>query len=216
MIFLLNGKARSGKDTVADYIVSKTGAKKLWYAKPLKDFSIKYFNLSEDECYEHKTELSRRILQGVGEMFRDEIDKNFWVSQTIKQISTFKKEGFEHFVISDCRYRNEIIEMCTSFDNPKLNKIIESTPEDDWKKYLTDYGYQDKYTYYGDYTPINCHTISIKRENCPQIEYGQNHASENDLNNFLFDCYISNNGTLDDLYKKVDSLMEQLGVKFDR
>ena len=34
MIFLINGKARSGKDTIADYIVNKTGAKKLWMRQP--------------------------------------------------------------------------------------------------------------------------------------------------------------------------------------
>lgn len=219
MIFLLNGKARSGKDTIADYIISKVSAKKLWFAKPLKDFGIKYFNLTQDECYDHKTELSRRVLQGIGEMFRNEIDKNFWVGQVVKQIAQLKKDGVEHFVISDCRYKNEIIELCTNFDNSKLNKIIDNLSEDDWKNYQLEYYGQAVSN--GDVLPdsmfsgdvfMECQTISIKRDNCPQIEYGANHTSENDLNNFVFDWYIKNDGTLEDLYRKVDCILEQLGI----
>jgi hypothetical protein len=211
MIFLINGKARSGKDTIADYIVEKTGAKKLFFAKPLKDMSKKYFNLTDDECSDHKTEVSRRILQGLGSLFREEFDKSYWANQVIDKINEDLSEDVsKHFVISDCRYRNEIIELCASFDHNKFHEIIKRLDPEDWRKYKIEYyGNLDILSerYYDNLESIGCRTIKIARSNGPKIEYGSNHASENDLNSFYFDYLIENSGTLEDLYKKVDDLI---------
>ena len=218
MIFLINGKARSGKDTIADYIVKKTGAKKVWFSKPLKDMAMKYFGLTYDECYDHKTEFSRRILQAIGQMYRDEFGKNFWVDKVISNIldmNTSNKD--KHFVISDCRYKNEIIELCSTFDQKSLVNIIQNIGEEIWKEYQIEY--YGAFNKVSDFVFINnsqvgCTTVKITRDNCPKIEYGADHPSENDLNNFSFDNLIENNGTLQDLYKIVDNLIENtIGIE---
>jgi len=212
MIFLINGKARSGKDTMADYIVKKIGAKKVWFAKPLKDMGIKYFGLTNEECYDNKTEFSRRVLQSLGTTLREEIDKNFWVNMVIKQISEFSAEGYEHFVISDCRYKNEIIELCAAYDKDKFSSIIEKLGNGDtWKNYQINYYGSDKKLppLFYDFTlpQTGCTTIKINRGNCPTIEYGADHVSENDLNDFPFEHLVENNKTLEDLYKTIDDLV---------
>lgn len=212
MIFLINGKARSGKDTIADYIVKKIGAKKLWFAKPLKDMAMKYFGLTYDECYDHKTEFSRRVLQSIGQMFREEFGKNFWVEKVITDILDMNiSVKDKHFVISDCRYKNEIIELCSTFDQKKLVDIIENIGEEVWNEYQMEY--YGALNSVSDFvflknSQIGCTTIKIVRDNCPTIEYGADHQSENDLNNFSFNNLIENNGTLEDLYKMVDNLIE--------
>lgn len=213
MIFLINGKARSGKDTIADYIVKQTGAKKLWFAKPLKDYCIKYFDLTEDECYDNKTELSRRVLQAVGKMFRDEINKNYWVNQVVNQINLYSKninvqDRNNNFIISDCRYKNEIIELSRKFDQNNFDNLIGKLNIDVWEKYKTEYyGSESSEVISEVYPNIGCITIKIVRNSGPKIEYGENHDSENDLNSFKFDYLIENNGTLNDLYKSVDKLI---------
>lgn len=214
MIFLINGKARSGKDTIADYIVEKTGAKKLWFAKPLKDMGIKYFHLSEEECYDKKTEFSRRVLQALGSVFRDEIDKCFWVNLVSRQILDAYKNGYKHFVISDCRYRNEVIELCAAYDQEKFTNIVEYLDEELWKEYQLEYygstnNLPDSF-FDASLPQIGCATVKITRSNCPNIEYGAEHASENDLNNFQFEHLIENNGSLKDLYRMVDNLIDNL------
>jgi len=213
MIFLINGKARSGKDTIADYIVKKTGATKLWFAKPLKDMGMKYFDLTYDECYDHKTEVSRRILQGLGSAFRDEIDKCFWVNLVAKQMLELYKNNNKHFVISDCRYRNEIMELCAAYDQDKFADIVMSNGEL-WEEYQFEYyesnGKLPQSFFDSSLPQIGCSTIKIVRGDCPIIEYGAEHASENDLNCFQFDHLIENNGTLEDLYKMVDNLINNL------
>lgn len=216
MVFLINGKARSGKDTVADYIVQKINAKKIWFAKPLKDMGKKYFGLTDEECSIKKTEFSRRILQGLGSTFREEIDKCFWVNMVNKQILDFYKKcnGDTHFVISDCRYKNEIIELCASYDQDKFANMIDYIGEEAWKNYQIEYygnvNYLPTSIFDRSLPQIGCSTIKIVRRDLPNIEYNPDHASENDLNNFNFDNLIENNGTLEDLYKKVDILINNI------
>ncbi|MCK9440273.1 MAG: hypothetical protein M0Q13_02475 [Methanothrix sp.] len=211
---MINGKARSGKDTIADYIVNKTGAKKLWFAKPLKDMCIKYFGLTYDECYDHKTEFSRRVLQAVGQMFREEFGKNFWVDKVVEQLKDSINDGNKHFIISDCRYRNEIVELCAAYDQEKYTNIVKCFNEELWKEYQLEYygsinNLPDSF-FNASLSQIGCTTIKITRNNCPNIEYGAEHASENDLNSFRFEHLIENNGSLEDLYKMVDNLIYNL------
>ena len=215
MIFLINGKARSGKDTIADYIVKVTGAKKLWFAKPLKDMGQKYFYLIEDECYDNKTEISRRVLQGLGMAFRGEVDPCYWVNFVVKQIGEFVAQGNKHFVISDCRFKNEIIELCAAYDHKNFVSVINNLDKDVWKDYQLEY--YGKTLCDGNVIPdnfldaslpqIGCTTVKVTRNDCPDIEYNAGHASENDLNDFSFECLIENNGTLNDLYRMVDGLI---------
>lgn len=98
----LVGKARSGKDTVADYLVKEFNFEKRSFARTLKEMGKKYFDLSDDEIGDHKTEFSRRLLQGLGVLFREEIDKNYWVNRALDGLPS---PG--NFVVSDTRFLNE-------------------------------------------------------------------------------------------------------------
>ena len=97
----LCGKARSGKSTVARHLCERYGYSEFKFAGLLKEYAQKYFGLTPDEC-EHKTPESRRILQGIGEMIRCEIDKNYWIDKLAGQVR------FGLNVISDVRYLNEL------------------------------------------------------------------------------------------------------------
>jgi len=218
---MVHGKAKSGKDTVANYIVGKVGAEKVWFAKPLKDMVKKHFKQTHDEVYEKKTKYSRMLLQTVGEMMRDEVNKCFWVHKVIAEIEQRLLSGSEHVVISDCRYKNEIIEPLAAFNILKMVSAVHvNFTNDEW------IDYQKKY--YGEenvdsisirsaispeaemYSP--CITIKVDRDGCPDIECGSSHSSENDLNGFKFDVVIENNSTLEELYKKVDVLLLSLNL----
>jgi len=185
MIFLLHGKARSGKDTVADYLIDAIGLRKLSLAKPLKKMGMDYFDLTHDECHNHKTDISRRILQGLGEMYRQEGGESFWTERVIKEIEDQYdfNAGIKHFAITDCRYVNDILDFKNHFQGEKI-----------WENTNVPF--------------LHCVSIKIIRGDCPEIEYGASHPTENGLNNFDFDVTIENNGTLHDLYDKVDNLLE--------
>ena len=94
------GKARSGKDTAGEHLVKNFGYTRISFADELKRVAIKYFALSHDECYGTKTQVSRRILQGLGVCMREEIDTNYWVNYALKNIP-------ENVAITDVRFLNE-------------------------------------------------------------------------------------------------------------
>jgi hypothetical protein len=51
MIIALSGKKKSGKDTIANFLVKDQGFTKLSFATPLKDLLIKVFRIDPDSLY---------------------------------------------------------------------------------------------------------------------------------------------------------------------
>jgi hypothetical protein len=55
--------------------------------------------------------------------------------------------------------------------------------------------------------------VKLVRNNASEINGVQNHRSENDLDNFHdWDYILENNGSHHDFFRKLDNLMEILGV----
>lgn len=88
------GKARSGKDTVADYLVSKYGYTEYKFSTGVRDV----INLVRGE----ETNKNRRELQDVGQGLRRALGEDIWVNYTLSTITDTDK-----VVISDCRQQNE-------------------------------------------------------------------------------------------------------------
>jgi hypothetical protein len=115
----LAGWARSGKDTVADYLVKNHGFTRVSFADPMREallaldpnieFGVSHMKLSTlvrfggwDSVKENYPEV-RALLQRMGtEVGRDLFGKNFWIDQAIK-----KAKQYDRVVFSDCRYTNE-------------------------------------------------------------------------------------------------------------
>ncbi|MGJ0846504.1 AAA family ATPase [Tissierella praeacuta] len=89
---LINGRAGSGKDVFADYLVEKYGFKKITFADGIYDIAYKYFGMTYKD---------RGLLQAIGEKMR-EINPLVWVNYTLKVA-----EHYDKVVISDCRRANE-------------------------------------------------------------------------------------------------------------
>jgi hypothetical protein len=83
-------------------LVETLDFKEIFFARILKEFAHKYFNVPEEELYGEKSETSRRIMQGIGEMFREEVCGSFWIDRTLGGLPP----GY-NVVVSDTRYVNE-------------------------------------------------------------------------------------------------------------
>lgn len=92
---LLNGRGASGKDTVADYLVSNYGYTKIAFADGIYTIAYDLFGMTSKD---------RKLLQDIGQKMR-EIDPSVWVKDTYK-----RAEQLERVVISDCRQHNEYVE----------------------------------------------------------------------------------------------------------
>lgn len=113
MIIGLSGYARSGKDTVADYLVTQRGFKRVAFADPIRNIlyamnpvidGVRLVNLVDNygwEIAKSKTEV-RELLQSLGYAARKNVHEDIWVMAAFSQMT---KD--ENYVIADVRFRNE-------------------------------------------------------------------------------------------------------------
>lgn len=114
-IFLIAGKAGSGKNEVAKlikeyYIYKLEECAITSYSKYIKNFALELTNWDGTEGNK-----PRDFMQRLGDDMRKN-DPNFLVSNMIKDITIYQKY-VENVVISDVRMPNEIEEIKNSFEN---------------------------------------------------------------------------------------------------
>jgi len=106
------GEARSGKDTIADYLSNEYGFRKIAFADRLKQLLNNLFFLTHSQLYdgERKEEVDlqwgkspRVLMQEVGDKMR-EVHPDIWVKHVINHVDAISDADF---VISDVRYRSE-------------------------------------------------------------------------------------------------------------
>lgn len=114
MIIALSGKKRSGKDEFyrlsKEYLETQHNlpVTRYAFADEVKLFAKTYFNVDiHDESDKERT---RFILQGIGQMMREECNKDFWLDIISKAVARddarYGVNGYVGF-ITDTRYRNE-------------------------------------------------------------------------------------------------------------
>ncbi len=177
MIIGLSGYARSGKDTVGEYLVKAHGFTRLAFADALKEVAYTLnpivgapsgTRLQEivnewgwDKAKE--TEEIRRILQVLGtECGRDILGPLIWTNVIRDRIYDSNDEDF---VVTDCRFPNEVS--------------------------LVRDGYQGSLWW-------------VSREEVVPLN---SHPSENLVSIADANRVISNNGTLEELYDSVDKIL---------
>jgi hypothetical protein len=176
------GKAGSGKDTVADYIVEKYGYSKIAFADPLKKAVQIMFDVDDDHMFDRdlrEKELDewrpwsvRKLLQFVGtDLMREQVDKDIWMKNAVSRIKKMNR-----VVISDARFPNEV---------------------DGVRERLAGYS--------------KVFFIRVSRPGHEDAKGGiQGHESESHVDSLNADIEIINDGTVEDLYAMVDDVMERI------
>ncbi len=123
-IFLISGKARNGKDTVADLIIKNyqnSGLKilKLAYGSYIKMYAKNISNWDGNE--ETKP---RELLQQLGtDLIRNKIDELLFVNRICEDIKVYSY-FFDALIISDVRMKNEMEIPEALFDNVVKIKVV--------------------------------------------------------------------------------------------
>lgn len=116
-IFLLCGKARQGKDTVAKIIKNyyETESQKTIITSITKYLKIYATEISNwDGSEETKP---RKLLQYLGnEIIRKQINEDFLITRTVEDICFYKKY-FDIIIVTGIRFPNEIKSIKSKFDN---------------------------------------------------------------------------------------------------
>lgn len=204
MILLISGWKGSGKDTVAKYVLEKYGIKTLSFASYLKDkvssdYDVpRHFfddrDLKESPLFQYPVESRDKTSGGIHSLFEGEYrttgGKRFHTPRTLAILEGSLKRSVNP------NYWAEAV----------LKKIDtkEGASIPDWR-FVNEY---DAAISSGKGRVV---TLRVNRFSGTE----SNDASERDLDNFNFDYVIENKGSMEDLYRRVDSIMADIERTID-
>ncbi|MFW9873051.1 MAG: hypothetical protein ACFFG0_08130 [Candidatus Thorarchaeota archaeon] len=193
MLIGLTGDRRSGKDTVADYLVRKYDFEKYAFADPMKKALKILFAFDDDQLWGDK---------------KEDIDKRWNVSPR----EVMQKFATDFIQFDLYKYFPEIEKKvpkrkfwCILFETWYKNK---------YHKNLFNVVISDMRFIHEADTVRDCNgriwLITRKKEIIYNID---SHLSETELKQITPDIHIKNDGTIEELYKKIDNLMIDYGKR---
>jgi hypothetical protein len=172
-VICISGKARHGKDTLANLLSAKLRGRGYRVLTTHYGDLVKYICKMFFDWDGEKDEYGRYIMQYVGTDLVRQKHPTFWVDFVMNVLSMFH-DKWDFVIIPDCRFPNELT--CVSDAGfPMIHIRIKRT---------------------GFETPLT--------------KTQQAHPSETSLDNVVPDKLVYNDGTLEDLYDKADTLIDEL------
>jgi hypothetical protein len=208
MIVGITGFIGSGKDTIADYLVTFKGFRKMSFAEPLKDAISAIFGWDR-ELLEGKTAYSREwreqvdpwwaerlhlphltprfVLQQWGtEVGRRAFHDDIWIASVENKLRNIK----DNIVLSDARFPNELIAVKNAGG---VTIRVNRGENPQWYDAALEFnrGYYSA-GYFNARKVLEEHNV---------------HASEYSSVGLKHDYYVNNNSTVDELHRQIDSII---------
>lgn len=156
-VIMLCGKARSGKDTLADYLINGLKNKKvcrIQISQYIKYYAMKYFGWDGQDATK-----PRDLFNKLGtEIIRNKIDQNFHINRLLEDIEVLSY-FYDTFIVSDVRFPIEIEKVKEKYNNVITIKVQRESNEltENQKKEISETAL-DNYTDY-DYFIDNNGTL---------------------------------------------------------
>ena len=208
MIVGLLGFIGSGKDTIADYLCTFHGFKRMSFASSLKDAvsavfgwdrellegstkSSRDWREQKDEWWSNRLDMEitpRWILQYWGtEVCRNGFHNDIWVASVEHKLL----KSTDNIVITDCRFANEV-NAIKNIGGITMRVSRGQPPE--WYEAAVNYNKGEVGNMYWALSKA-------------KLERNRVHASEYSSVGLNYDFYIDNNGTIDDLHRQINLIV---------
>jgi len=209
MIVGVTGLIGSGKDTIANYLTTFHGFKKESFANSLKDAVAHVFGWDR-EMLEGTTKSSREWREQVDPWWAERLDMpnltprwilQYWGTEVCRKgfhddiwIASLEHKllkSTDNVVISDCRFANEV-KAIKNAGGITIRVMRGSEPE--WYDAAIQY----------NKGPNGNSLWALSKAKLEKLKI---HASEYSSVGLTYDYYLENNGSIDDLYKQVESII---------
>jgi hypothetical protein len=215
MILGVTGLIGSGKDTIADYLVTEHGFKRVSFAASLKDAVAAVFGWDR-EMLEGTSKQSRQwreevdtwwatrlnmpqltprwVLQNWGtDVLRNNFHTDIWVASFENKL----RQTEDNVVITDCRFGNEV-DAIKNAGGTTCRVFRGQHP--DWYQAAIDY----------NRGPNGNEVWALSKL---KLDRANVHASEYSSVGLKYDHFVQNDGTIDELHVQVNRLLNLPGAK---
>jgi hypothetical protein len=179
----ISGRKYHGKDTIGDYLVSKYGYTKIAFADPIKEICKSVFGFNDEQLY--------------GSL--KESNDDFWETTPRKMMQFIGTELF----------RDHIHEIMPTIGKDIWIKVLEKKILDNpnLKFVITDIRFENELELIAQLDGLK---IKVDRDN---FIHNDIHISENLIDGLNTEFTIKNNGTKEELFEKIDDLLDNLKYK---
>lgn len=222
-VILLSGKARSGKDTVADIISKNCEVERHAFAGILKKYSKEDFGQMTEQINQVLNEFDKKvdlILFADSEEYNEFRKAKAWLKD---QLYTFNESQWyddKNLITRNVLqlYGTEVVRKRMGKETFWVDKVIEEITQSTKELHvITDWRFKNEFNrlseclVHGVLLNDNYELITARiSSNRSIVDQGNKHQSEIDLEDFNFQYIIENNEDLNSLENKVKELMTKL------